>query len=186
MKARRFNFRYPVIAIVVISIFSFITFAGASAQEIHSITPNMGSSDGPTQVTISGTDFFPTPKTALYGGGAYTIGSWDNEWSSPSKVYVQGIYAYVADRKIFKVIDISDPENSSLDPSIVGSCETPTTIRDVYIQGVYACVTNDSLGLYVIDISAPTTPNIVGSCDTPGTANGVYIQGSYAYVADCC
>jgi hypothetical protein len=78
------------------------------------------------------------------------------------------------------VIDISDP----LHPSIAGSCDTPSSVTDVYVSGDYAYVADWSSGLQVIDISDPLHPSIAGSCDTPGYAEGVYVSGDYAYVTD--
>lgn len=39
-------------------------------------------------------------------------------------------------------------------------------------------------GLYVVDVSNPSTPMIVGFVDTPGEAQGVFILDNYAYIAD--
>lgn len=70
----------------------------------------------------------------------------------PSKaegVAVSGNYAYVADRDVSKVIDISDPSN----PTIVRAVDTPEDASDVAVSGHYAYVTDWDEGLQVIDIS---------------------------------
>ncbi|MCK4226134.1 T9SS type A sorting domain-containing protein [candidate division WOR-3 bacterium] len=50
--------------------------------------------------------------------------------------------------------------------------------------GIYAYVTDNSSGLYIIDVSDPTNPTEVGFYDDPGWAFDVYVSENYAYVAD--
>jgi hypothetical protein len=173
--------RYPLLITSIVLALCFFNLAWAAPPEIYSITPDMGSNNVPTQVTIHGAGFQPTPKVALYGGDSYITGSCDTP-DSARDVYVAGTFAYAAAWKSgLQVIDISDPKN----PGIVGACDTPGSARGVYITGSYAYVSDGGSGLQVIDISDPANPSIVGACDTPGYAwRGVYVTGTYAYVAD--
>ena len=65
--------------------------------------------------------------------------------------------------------------------SIVGSCDTPGTAREVYIEGNYAYIADGNAGLQIIDIIDKENPNIVGS--SSGYAEDVYVEGNYAYIA---
>jgi len=71
------------------------TPAFALTPEIYSIEPDHGASSSPTNVTIYGANFEPTPKVALYGGEAAIVGSADTA-DQAFGVYVSGNHAYVA------------------------------------------------------------------------------------------
>jgi len=94
-------------------------------------------------------------------------------------VAVVGGYAYVADGRGLRVVDISDPTN----PAEVGFYDTPGYAYDVAVAGGYAYVA-DGRGLRVVDVSDPSNPTEVGFYDTPGSAADVAVAGGYAYVAD--
>jgi hypothetical protein len=107
--------------------------------------------------------------------------------STPNSVYVQGRYAYVANRGIntLGIYDISSPAS----PVAIGSVSTgaSSTPYSVYVQGRYAYVANSgnsTLGIY--NISNPSSPTAVGSISTGASSNpqSVYVSGSYAYVAN--
>ena len=65
--------------------------------------------------------------------------------------------------------------------SIVGSCDTPGTAIEVYIEGNYAYIADGNAGLQIIDITDKKNPNIVGS--SGGYAEDVYVEGNCAYIA---
>jgi len=75
-------------------------------------------------------------------------------------------------------------------PPIVGSFDSPSfETSAVVVSGTYAYVTDptgwaNESGLWILDISNPSSPFIVGSVHTPGSAGGVAVSGSYAYMAD--
>ena len=52
---------------------------------------------------------------------------------------------------------------------LVASVETPSLARGVAVSETHAYVTNDGVGLQVIDIADPENPWIAGSADTPGS-----------------
>jgi hypothetical protein len=113
------------------------------------------------------------------------VGSTTSGLNTPTYVYVQGRYAYVADSVNGLVIfDISNPTS----PIKVGSSTAGLTGPvSIYVQGRYAYLAdgNNGNGLVIFDISNPTSPIKVGS-STAGLADpqSVYVQGRYAYVAD--
>ena len=181
MSKRHSDARYLLFIISIALALNFFDLAWAAPPEIDSITPDMGSNNEPTPVTIHGSGFQPTPQVALYGGDSCITGSCDTP-DSARGVYVAGTCAYVADWKSgLQVIDISDSKN----PGIVGACDTSGSARGVYVVGAYAYVADGGSGLQVIDISDPANPSIAGTCDTPGYAwRGIYVTGTYAYVAD--
>ena len=77
-----------------------------------------------------------------------------------------------------------DGTKDILDPTIVGSVDTPYLVYDIAILGNYAYVVTASEGLQIINISDPSAPVIVGSLDTPGAAYNITVSGDYAYVRD--
>ena len=100
---------------------------------------------------------------------------------SPSDVFIDGNYAYVAGGyNGLHIFDISDP----LNPVWVNWVDTPDFAHDVYVSGGYAYVADNSSGLQIIDIEPPESASIVKTVDTPDWTNGVYVTGNYAYVTD--
>ena len=55
---------------------------------------------------------------------------------------------------------------------------------DLKIVGSHAYVANRTGGLYIYDVSIPSSPDLIGTFDTPGEAQGVTVSGSVAFVAD--
>ncbi|MCF7810989.1 choice-of-anchor D domain-containing protein, partial [bacterium] len=106
------------------------------------------------------------------------IGVFESEegWTIEN-VYVVDNHAYISagSRGVFRVIDISDPEN----PNDVGHYNASSP-RGIYVSGIYAYVAE--VGLDVIDISDPENPERIGNVDTPAWANDVYVDNNYAYV----
>ncbi|MBI5192337.1 MAG: hypothetical protein HZA08_02715 [Nitrospirae bacterium] len=60
----------------------------------------------------------------------------------------------------------------------------PGFANNVDVSGDHAYVAGGSGGLYVADISNPSSPVLRGSVDTPGNANDVRVVGNLVYVAD--
>ena len=52
------------------------------------------------------------------------------------------------------------------------------------MSGSYAYVGNSHAGLWVYDVSDPSSPIEVGHTDTPSEAHGVTVAGGYVYVAE--
>ncbi|MGA1840065.1 MAG: LVIVD repeat-containing protein [bacterium] len=178
------DFSLVCLILILSSLFCFNSspFLEAISPEIHSIDPNTGCTASSTLVTINGAGFQPVPKVSLFGGGISIIGERDTPYSA-NNIYIQGLYAYVADGLSgLQVIDISNPAN----PSLIGECYIQGAFNayDVYVQGTYAYVAYGSSGLQIINVSNPAKPSIIGSYNTPGSARGVHVQGSYAFVAD--
>jgi len=80
-------------------------------------------------------------------------------------IYVDGNYAYIADRTDgIQIVDIGDIEN----PSIVGMFDTDGTAFDIYVDKDYAYVADGSNGIQIIDISNRIGGNVLKSsfsCD---------------------
>ncbi|MEA3311567.1 MAG: hypothetical protein U9Q76_05050, partial [candidate division WOR-3 bacterium] len=121
------------------------------------------------------------------------IGHWVTQ-ENANGVSVSGSYAYVgcgerwADIGYLRVIDISIPS----DPEEVSHCcfrdPRGTRAERVYVSGSYAYVIcgrgspTFGCGLYVVDISVPSSPRRVGSY-APYLVEDVCVSGHYAYVA---
>lgn len=74
------------------------------------------------------------------------------------------------------------PAAFAADPGVAGSCTLATSLSDVAVAGHYVYVT-DSVGLQIVDVSAPNVPTMVGSRSLP-SARGIAVVGAYAYVTD--
>ncbi|UCC85582.1 MAG: thermonuclease family protein [Anaerolineales bacterium] len=95
-------------------------------------------------------------------------------------IFVQGSYAYAGIGPELAILDVSDPNNVLR----LGYLILPDMLKDVYVAGDYAYIADNSAGLWVVDLSAPTAPAVVGTYDTPGYARAVETVGIYAYLAD--
>ncbi len=76
------------------------------------------------------------------------------------------------------------PAPAQLNPSLVGTYNTPGVAYDVHVSGDYAYVADSGQGLRIIDVSVPQTPTLVGFYGTSDVSYGIFVSGSYAYVAD--
>jgi hypothetical protein len=100
-------------------------------------------------------------------------------------VFVQGQYAYIADRAGFTSIDISIPENPIV--SDFNSLENPT---GVFILDTIAFLNGALSGpaFAVFDVSDPTNLTKISVIGVPGYGGdepkGIYVRGSLAYFAD--
>jgi len=96
-------------------------------------------------------------------------------------VTLSGVHAFVADYSSgLQVIDISDP----LNPTVVGTCDTPGNAHTVAVAGDYAYVGDSSSGLQVVDVSDPANPVLIGTYDTPGYVFGVAVSGERVFATD--
>jgi len=82
--------------------------------------------------------------------------------------------------------DGADIENSLPGNHVVAMAVNgePGRIYDMFVVGNRAYVAHDQKGLYVVNISNPTSPSVIGDFDNQIRAHGVYVEGDYAYVAD--
>lgn len=168
---------------------------------------------------------YVTPWCCGYFGGAgllvidisdpttpVTVGSYETSGNA-FDVHVSGNYAYVAAGQAgLQVIDISDPAS----PAFAGSLDIAgSTVKNINVSGsqddvtgsVYSVYVVDDYaylvgepGLFVVNISDPTSPLLSGYHDTRGLVPGrflgdkrdyiymsefnVYVADDYAYVAD--
>ncbi len=102
-----------------------------------------------------------------------------------SAIAVSGNYVYLDSGDELVIFDVS---NSS-EPELIGNYVFPDGIADIAILGNYAYVTayGDD-GLYLIDVSIPSSPTLFGSypgSNSPYTyqAFGISIYNNYVYVA---
>ncbi len=119
------------------------------------------------------------PGTPVLAGGIQ-LGS----VARPASVFVQGRYAYVADRNSqLAVIDVSVPGS----PVTVSTLSLPSANPNaIFVQGRHAYLTYQATSQFqVIDISNPKSPVALGA-PTPTTTTGpgsIYAQGRYVYIA---
>jgi hypothetical protein len=92
---------------------------------------------------------------------------------------VAGSHAYVAANDLY-VVDISDAYH----PVVVGSVHTSSgrRARRVRVQGNYAYVSDEAMGLAIVDVTVPTAPAVVRSVSIPLGAYAVGVSGTTAYV----
>jgi hypothetical protein len=96
-------------------------------------------------------------------------------------VAVRGTTLYVANGSNLMLADVTNPAL----PTRISTLSLTGTIQgvDVDAQRNLAVVTAGTNGIYVVDISNPTTPVVVGTAST-GDARDVAISGTSAFVAD--
>ena len=99
-------------------------------------------------------------------------------------VAVSGNYAYLGEGSSLLVLNVSNPST----PFPVGRQTLPGIAGDVglFTQGgrTYACVAARDSGLYVVDVTTPSSPALKGYYKTPGFCYGVAVLGGFEYVAD--
>lgn len=106
------------------------------------------------------------------------IGQCDTPGSA-SDVFVQGDYAYIADRNSgLQIIKVSNPQT----PSLAGGYDTPGIAIKLFVQGDYAYIADDDGGLQIINIYNPQEPVWVGSYEDCHDTWDVFVSGDYAYV----
>jgi hypothetical protein len=66
----------------------------------------------------------------------------------------------------------------------MGSVAMPDYPREVALSGNHAYVSDGFAGIYVIDVTDPTSPQVVGSVDTADFAWGAVVSGELTYVSD--
>ena len=89
---------------------------------------------------------------------------------------VSGKYAVLGAGSSLQVIDFSNPA------ALVVVGRTNTGAGELEVQGNYAYLIGR--GLYIFDISDPTSPRYVGSTNSADSVGAVALSGNYAYLAD--
>lgn len=104
-----------------------------------------------------------------------------NTGANALDVAVLGTNLYVANGSNLLLADVTNPAS----PVKISSLPLNGTIQglDVDPQRNLAVVTAGTNGIYVVDISNPTTPKLLGTTST-GDARDVVIRGNFAFVAD--
>lgn len=77
------------------------------------------------------------------------------------------------------VLDMTDPTS----PIVVGSAETPAFVSDVQVEGAYAYVTQQGVGVQLFDISNPSAPVVVGGSSVAQWNSRIEIAGGLAFIA---
>jgi hypothetical protein len=105
----------------------------------------------------------------------FLAGSYMQQSSSSSDVYVQGNYAYLSTALGLEILNVSDPPH----PVLVGQF---WRLGSVTVQGSYVYLNESSSGtLWVINIADPANPVAVGSL--PIISSGApFVLESYAYL----
>ena len=162
----------------------FLPPVHGATPEIHSIAPAMGLQALPTEITITGAGFEHAPKAALYGGGPYVKGTYEEIFMPLRHVFVSGKYGYMTlawpGYSMLEILDLSDPTN----PTFVGLWHSPESypyFDGLFVSGNKAYITGNTF--YVVNVADPANPVLIGSCETPDDSSSVHVSGDYAYVA---
>ena len=97
-------------------------------------------------------------------------------------IFVSDSLAYLACEQMGLYIYYAVRPDSEV--PLLGSIDTPSNARDVYVAGDYAYVADGRAGLVIIDVNDSQNPKISSVYDTPGYANDIFVSGNYAYIAD--
>lgn len=102
------------------------------------------------------------------------------ETTNATGIFITRYYAYLADQENgLLVVNITD----STSPTLAGSYNTPGLANNVFIQGDFAYVA-DNTSLQILNIKNPSKPFYVGNYTTSGSPVDVFVDGNLAYVAD--
>jgi len=120
---------------------------------------------------VSNPHSIPGPSDALWLDGNVT------------DLEVQGHFLYVAAHGSpshdFRIFDVEDPTNIKE----VGG-EAWIDLYGLYVVGHLAYVADGTYGLYIRNVSIPSTITGFGHINTPGNATDVLVDGGIAFVAD--
>lgn len=97
-------------------------------------------------------------------------------------VYIVDSLAYVAVSTINRmtILNLSDPVN----PTLVGEYLAPGRPFLVCVEGDYAYLSIESIGMHIIDITDPTAPVLAGAFNESAPLNiwGMDVHGDYLYI----
>jgi hypothetical protein len=106
------------------------------------------------------------------------VGQWS--WGPCEDVEVSGNYAYIANGRLFQVLDLTDPVN----PEILGEYSTELFIYDLEISGNYAYLAT-GLAMEIVDVSNLFNLVLTGKVDREYLPyRELAVSGDYAYVGD--
>ncbi len=122
----------------------------------------LGDCDGIKVIDISSSK--PTPVTKI---------------ESTGRLFLDKNHIFAADRSVFKIIDISNPDQ----PEITASLDHDEYgVYSIYVSGSYAYV-GSYTALYIYDISDPSAPFLATKYDFPGAVYDLVIENNYALIA---
>jgi hypothetical protein len=101
-----------------------------------------------------------------------------NSFGGVLDVAISGDHLYVAKRRGFSVLEVSDPAA----PVPIGGHDTEAPARAIFLSGGRAYVAAGTNGLIIVDVSDPTNCLLLGRFSLPGSAADVVVSGSRAYV----
>ncbi len=108
--------------------------------------------------------------------------------SHPKSVAIQFRYGFVVDDEGFKVLDVTEPEQTRLVP---GATVPLADAHDVYVARTYAYVANGKEGIAIVDVESPEQPRLDQTFNAEGQLNDVHQvkiamtnASLFAYVAD--
>jgi hypothetical protein len=98
--------------------------------------------------------------------------------TNPSRILLQGDYAYVSAKAGIYVLDIKRPE----DPEIISLYSAEQNIQDVGIQGSLVYAAGGATGLHIIGVDYPLSPVFLGLKQTPRGSSRITLSDKMAYV----
>jgi hypothetical protein len=113
--------------------------------------------------------------------------SFDLQYSNLTAFKISGSNLFVIADDGLHIIDISSPlslKDSGFFPNPVDAQGKEASFNDLAIEGKYAYVTCETFGLWVLDISNPSSPTKVADFPTVKQATQIFASGQLAYVID--
>jgi hypothetical protein len=99
-----------------------------------------------------------------------------------SAVAVGGNHAYVFGVDGLQVIDVSDPDELTVE-SVITDSLSGLYVLDALVTGDHLYVASDRGGLGVINVADPEQPEVVGTLPFTDVVRAVSASGDYAYLA---
>ena len=184
------NARRKGLAILLALGINFLMVLAYAELKLDSVYPTLGALGHDLETTLTGGGFDVSARVSMSLDVRKLKSLLSVPWTTPDHAYDVDIVGNMANgADIFsglQVIDISSPDN----PEIIGSVDKPSEggyALSVKAVGSYAYVIEDSgygdefSGLWVVDISNPSTPQIISTVHTPGAPRGLDVMGDYVF-----
>lgn len=102
--------------------------------------------------------------------------------NSARSVFTVDTLAYIACEQLGLYI-VKVKTSPQLSISIIGSCDTPSNARNLFVQNNTCYVADGRNGIVLIDVTNPSEAQVISHLSLAGYACRIYVKDNFAYVA---